>query len=102
MGAIRKDYKTKWSNSIDLFTAIYKCFGNDNDGQTAAERAAEAAKKAQAAAKRAAAKRAGRAAAKKDSDDLDAAGAPKTTKENWTRGNKDQLLFEKLVKKWAK
>ena len=27
---------------------------------------------------------------------------PKMKKENWFKGNKDQLLFERLVKKWAK
>jgi DNA modification methylase len=27
--AIRKDYKAKWSNSINRFTTIYKCFGNE-------------------------------------------------------------------------
>ena len=61
----------------------------------AAEKAAEAAKRAQAAAQKAA-----KEAAKKVSDQLDAAGAPK--RENWTRKNKDELLFERLVKKWAK
>ena len=26
---------------------------------------------------------------------------PEMKKENWFKGNKDQLLFERLVKKWA-
>jgi hypothetical protein len=75
-----------------------------DDEKIAAEKAAEAAKKAQEAAKeaakKAAAKKAGRAAANKVSKALDDAGASK--QENWTRGSKDQLLFERLVKKWAK
>ena len=27
---------------------------------------------------------------------------PLKTRENWARGNKDELLFERLIKKWVK
>ena len=71
------------------------------------ETAGEIAKRA---AQKAAAQKAAREAAKDVSDQLDAAGAPKGVpkgapkrkNENWTKKNKDELLFERLVKKWAK
>ena len=59
-----------------------------------------AAKKAAAAAKRVLDQKRGKDAAKEVSDELDAAGVPKN--ENWHKGNKDQLLFERLTKKWTK
>ena len=64
-----------------------------DDEKTAAEKAADAARKALDRKK-------GKDAAKKVSDELDAAGVPKN--ENWHKGNKDQLLFERLIKKWTK
>ena len=64
-------------------------------GEMAKRAAREIPKKAKELQDKARAKKKAAAKAKKD--------AEKSEKnESWTRGNKDELLFERLVKKWAK
>jgi hypothetical protein len=38
----------------------------------------------------------------KSPDYVQPPGDAKKKDENWTRGNKDQLLFERLIEKWIK